>query len=494
MSILNSDIAAERYILSGLCKYNSEAYFDISDIITEHSFTNESNKLIFRCIKHAIEQDDNAKIDAGLLLKSSHELGSSFILSRSDEMAHLAAIIDFPCELSNIRKFAIKIRKLEVARLLYGQLEDAQNKLLEVKGDETVNSILNIAEDTIFSFTNRLNDVNESPSKLGDIAEEQIKEFGEHPVDVVGIPSGFPVYDKLTGGLRPGVSLIAARIKCGKSMLALNIGRYVSEQHNIPTLYVDSEMMLSDQITRIISSMSQIPITEIETGQYYKNTISKNKVLNASKKLKNIPFFHKNVSGLDFEEQLSIIRRFIIKEVGVLPDNTAKPCLIIYDYLKLLPTDIANSNLQEHQLLGLCITKLYSEALKFKVPILLFAQLNRTGINSNETDSIASSDRLAHIAHHISYLRAKTPEELAEDGAKAGNRKLIPIVSRYASSCEFGDYINLHFSGKTATITEGKTKFELMNKSKENDDGFIVENENNDCIPFNSDKLLDNGV
>jgi len=492
MSMMFQDVASERFILAAICKFGSEAYYDICDVISESTFTNESNKLIYRCLTQILRADDNAKIDISLIQAAAHELGVSYILTKKEEVLHLQSILEVPIELKSARKLAAKIRKLEIAKLLHGKLEDAQEELMKVKGDESVNSILNIAEDQIFNFTNQLNDTNEAPKKLGDSAEKQIQEFGENPVDMIGVPSGLAMYDKLTGGLRPGVSLIGARLKCGKSMLAMNIGKYVSLTHNIPVLYIDSEMMSSDQITRIISSMSQVAITEIETGQYIKDAVKKQKVIEATKKLKETPFYHKNVSGIDFEEQLSIIRRFIIKEVGVLPDNTAKPCLIIYDYLKLLPTDIINSNLQEHQLLGLCITKIYAEAMKFKVPVLLFVQLNRSGINSNETDSIASSDKLAHIAHHVSYLRVKTDLELAEDGIKAGNRKLIPIVSRYAQGCDGQDYINIHFTGSTATMVEGKTKFELLQKNKEKDTGFIVENDDNEEICFNSDKLLEN--
>ena len=38
-----NDLPAERAILAGIFRYGSEAYYDVSDIVSESSFTDESN-------------------------------------------------------------------------------------------------------------------------------------------------------------------------------------------------------------------------------------------------------------------------------------------------------------------------------------------------------------------------------------------------------------------------------------------------------------------
>jgi replicative DNA helicase len=47
-----SDTAAERAVLSGICKYADNIYLEISDIIDAECFTIDSNKLIFECVKN----------------------------------------------------------------------------------------------------------------------------------------------------------------------------------------------------------------------------------------------------------------------------------------------------------------------------------------------------------------------------------------------------------------------------------------------------------
>ena len=55
--MLLSDAAAERAVLAGVCKYGSEAYYDVSDVVSENSFTIESNAMIYACLKHIMDKD-----------------------------------------------------------------------------------------------------------------------------------------------------------------------------------------------------------------------------------------------------------------------------------------------------------------------------------------------------------------------------------------------------------------------------------------------------
>ena len=52
-----SDAPAERAVLSAICRYGSEAYHDVADIIDEKSFTIESNSMIYACLKHVMDKD-----------------------------------------------------------------------------------------------------------------------------------------------------------------------------------------------------------------------------------------------------------------------------------------------------------------------------------------------------------------------------------------------------------------------------------------------------
>ena len=64
----------------------------------------------------------------------------------------------------------------------------------------------------------------------------------------------------------------------------------------------------------------------------------------------------------------------------------------------------------------------------------------------------------------FSIFKIKSPEELAEDGPNAGNRKLVPIVSRHGAGLDDGNYINMVMDGSHAKLRELKTRNELKNQ------------------------------
>ena len=483
-----SDTAAERAVLAGVCQYGDDAYLDIADIVQDTSFTVDSNKIIFQCLKTIFERDHKVSIDVALIFSTAEELGLSNVFNKKEEVQHLKAVLDFPVNLDNVRKFAAKIRKLEIARLLRKQLDKAQDKILDVTGTESIGSILGIAEDTVFDFTNMLNDVDNNPISISDDLDEYIQGLVDNKVDQVGIPTGFPVYDQAIGGglRRSTVNVIAARPKTGKTLLSDNMGFHIANKLQIPVLNMDTEMTKEDHINRVLAMMTEIEINDIETGRFAQTPNKDMKVKEAVKDLKNTRLFYKSIAGKPFEDQLSIMRRWLIKEVGLNEDGTAKDCVIFYDYLKLMDSAGMSQDMKEYQVLGFMMTALHNFATRYKVPVVAFIQLNRDGITKESTDTASGSDRIVWLCSNFSIFKRKTSEEIAEDGADNGNRKLVPLISRHGGGLDDNDYINCNMKGWCAKITEGKTKLEVMSNNKNNNDGFIVEDDDADDqeIPF----------
>ena len=482
-----SDPASERAVLAGICKYGENAYLDIADIVQQSSFTIDSNNIIFQCLKHICENDHLNNIDVASIYSVAQELGLSHILNKKDEAQHLRAIMDFPVNLDNVRKFAAKIRKLEIARLLRKQLENAQDKILEINGSEPITNILGIAEDAVFNFTSLLNDSDNNPISIGNNIDEYIQSLIENKIDQIGIPTGFPIYDyAIGGGLRKGtVNVIAARPKTGKTLLSDNIGFYIANKLNIPVLNMDTEMNTVDHINRVLGMMTEIEINSIETGKFAESPDKKSKIEQAAKSLKQTRLFYKSIAGKPFEEQLSIMRRWIMKEVGLNEDGTAKQCVIFYDYLKLMDTQGMSQDLKEYQLLGFMMTSLHNFAVRYQIPIVAFIQLNRDGITKESTDTASGSDRIIWLCSNFSIFKRKSDEEIAEDGITNGNRKLVPLVSRHGGGLDDNDYINCYMKGWCGKITEGKSKLELSHYKNNEDEGFIVDENNEKEIPFN---------
>lgn len=477
------DVAAERAILAGVCRYGIDAYYDVADLVEPNSFSLDSNQIIYSCLKHIFTIEEKTTVDLASILSAARAIGVSEFLSSKTEQQHLASIIKFPVDSKNIRGFAQIVCKLDIAKKIYDQLEITREKYLHLKGHEPVSHILGIAEESIFDFMSLLNGGDENPKRLFEHIEEHLSDLADNKTDQVGIGTGFPRYDfAIGGGLRRGtVNVIGARPKTGKTLLAQNMGMNIAKK-GIPVLDLDTEMMFNDFLNRTIASESQVSINDIESGKFDSNALSKNKVYNKTQALKGVPYYHINIGGKPFEDQLAIMRRWLARHVGLRPDGTAKECVIIYDYLKLMNSaDI--KDVAEFQALGFMMTALHNFALKYAVPILSFIQLNRDGITKESTDAASGSDRIIWLCSNFTIYKVKSDEEIAQDGAENGNRKLVPIIARHGQGLEDKDYINVKMQGQYAHLQEGLTAKELEDGGSYVNDEEEFQNETED-VPF----------
>ena len=457
-----SDAPAERAILAGLCRYGSDAYYDIASLLVPQSFSIDSNEILYKCLTHILEQDHATVIDFPTILSASQEVGVDTFLNQKEEISHIRGIMKFPVELSNVRKFALKVRKLHIAREMYDKLEETKTQYAAIRGDEPIGEILGIAEESIFDFIQSLNETDDSPQKVFSDAEERLDQLAKDPVEIVGVPTGFKRYDfAIGGGLRRGtVNVIGARPKTGKTLFAENAGVYMAQQ-GVPVLNLDTEMTREVHQDRGMAMLTNIAINEIETGQFVKNNYKHDKLLTTVKKVKDIPYYHISIGGVPLAEQLSIIRRWIAREVGINDNGTAKECVIIYDYLKIMEASEIRKDIQEYQALGFMMTSLHNFAIRYSIPVLAFVQLNRDGITKESTDTASGSDRIIWLCSNFTIYKSKSDEEIAKDGPENGNRKLVPIISRHGEGLEPTDYININMIGKYAKLIEGKTSKEL---------------------------------
>lgn len=465
---ISGDTAAERAVLAGLCQHGSSALVDINDLIDIDSFSSDSNKIIYKCLTSALEKSDS--IDIPLILSSATEFGLYEHITQKTEMDYIKSLFNFSVKLENVRKLAGKVKKLEIAKNIQSKLRTAYEDIGKVTGNESIDHILEIAESPIFDLSLELNkNDNARPQKIFENIEEYLDHLTENPIEMLGLSTGFAVYDDIIGGgQRPGVNLIAARPANGKSSFAKQVALHMAKKDR-PTLVLDTEMNIEDQIHRSLATLTDVDTRFIETGKFGQMT-DRNQVYKTAKENKDIPFYYKNIAGKPFDEVISIIRRWLKLEVGEDENGNLNPCFIIYDYFKLMSAaDLGN--LAEYQALGFQISKLCDFCNLNKLPCLAFVQANRNALTKEDTDIISQSDRLLWLAGSVMYLRRKTAEEIAQDGPDAGNSVLITLKTRYGPGLPDNDYINLYFDGKTSKFTEIGTKSEILRR-RENDTGF----------------------
>lgn len=470
------DRPTERAVLSGLAQYGKDAFLEIQDIIQIEDFIDQDNKIIWKCLEHAIENHD--KIDVPTLIASASIIGFYDAINTKNQTEYIRSIFNMPIELDNIRPHAKKLHKLTIIRECQRTHKEAYENLSRLQGEENIDEILSVSESPVFNLINKLNsDRKDAPEQIAKDSEAKIQYLIDNPIEMAGIPTPWKRLNAaIGGGIRNGgVSLFAARPGEGKSTLAKETGIHVAGNIKIPVLMLDTEMILDEQFHRCLAGLSKIPIKQIETGKFGKNENDVIKVKKAAKFLSSIPLKFQSVAGKTFEDILSIIRRWIIKEVGVDENGNTNPCLVIYDYFKLQSASEFESGMQEFQMLGFQIARLTDFCKEYDFPCMSFVQINRDGITKETSDILAQSDRLLWLALAVTIFKSKDDNEMAETG-KFGNMKMIPLKARFGPKLHYGNYINMKMQGDISYIEEGLTKFEASKGVEDENAGFEVVN------------------
>lgn len=459
-----NDPFSERMLITALLKHGSEAFFIIDETVKEQDFFYPENKIIFITIKSLILNEELNK-------PGIHEI-VAFIQRESpkadekyDFLTYISALNCDTISLDNLKPFCRNVARLSLARNLQSRLRESIEVLDNINASDSIPTIISKAEYPIVEFTNSM--VHQvDTTKIANIISDYVELFANRQPGQRGIPSGFPIFDySIGGGLRkPGVHLIGARAGVGKSALGLNIAHKLVKS-GIPVLYLDTELTEEITISRLLACESGIKIDDIEEGTFTHLLEARSKINEASNNISKLPFYYHNISGMEHEEYLSVIRRWILKEVGFDENGNTKDCLIVLDYIKTMNLS-ALGQFTEWQYLGQVITDLHNFAIKYNIPILSMAQLNREGISSDHQGVLAGSDRLIALCSSFSILRKKATEDFTDDPLtdisgnpipSSGDRKLTVIKTRFGKGLDEGEYINICTDLSIGRIWEGKT-------------------------------------
>lgn len=492
--LFNVDISAERAVLAGIIKYGLRLHVEVAEFINANSFYEPSNAVIWQCCDYVVKNTNAEVLDYPSVVSAANALGYGDYFGKSSEQKHLQAIMRFPVEYNGACSLAARIKRLHIARLITSELNSCIANIHETSGDEPLAHLLGMVENPVINLTSAINCADSRGAELvfNDV-DSYLKYLRENVRNSVGIETGNPIYDRaIGGGIRPGgVAFIAARLKTGKSADAINKAFNVSNR-GIPTLYLDTEMSKVEHQARILAMISGVSINDIETGQFSIDKDKTKKIEAAAKKYTDLKFHYLGIAGKPFETVLSEVRRWVRTSVGLDSNGKAKPCLIILDYLKLLDDSAlrGSKNVMETQLLGFMMVSLVNLVIKYNIPCLSYGQLNRDGVDTEDSTSVAGSDRIGWFASNISILKRQSPEEMASQprghGTVLYSRKCKPLVARHGPDFDQGDYINMNFEGHLSRMTEGPLQSTLMEERSIIDNGgeIIEEGNPNRDIPF----------
>jgi replicative DNA helicase len=458
------DIITEKVVLAGLYNHGADLFYELASIVNAETFTDETHQAMFVSLRDLYSIKNLNKLDEPSFFATLNELGYGHLIDNKNELTHLKSIINTFTEKENIQSWCIKLRKLQTARDLIDQEKDVIKKLEKVDGSQSFGEILGLAEEPLINFSQSL-DINNRNDiiLLHNKIDEYLDYVENNPCDIVGISTGYPIFDESIGsGMRNGtITLMGARTGFGKSLFSINVGTYISSQLKLPVLYLDTEMSVPDHQPRILSLLTydmdfKVEIREVERGTYVKSEKQKQSIKEATQIFKNSPFFYKNLKGVPFQEHLPVIRKFIYRNVGLKNNGEANPCVIIYDYFKLHDISDLSQNVQERQVLRDMMQKIHDFAGRYNFPVLMLTQLNRDGIDKEDQGVIRGSDSALDPVTTFCIFKEKSADEINVDTPEKGNSKIKILKSRHAEKHNRGSYISFMKIGKYGKITEIK--------------------------------------
>lgn len=182
---------------------------------------------------------------------------------------------------------------------------------------------------------------------------------------MMGIPTGFPLMDKMLSGLQEAqLIVIAGRPGMGKTAFALNIVQHIGLIKKLPCLVFALEMSADQLATRLMCSQARMDSQIVRSGHMDGSEI--NKLGEAMLELSKAPIYIDDTAAISITEMRAIAQSMKRKHgLGV----------IVIDYLQLMQSAKRVEN--RVQEVSQMTRSLKIMAKDLGVPILLLSQLSR---------------------------------------------------------------------------------------------------------------------
>lgn len=193
-----------------------------------------------------------------------------------------------------------------------------------------------------------------------------IEEYWQRAGMVSGIATGYPDFDKMTGGLKGGdMIVIAARPSLGKTSLAMNIAEFVACEDKLPVGIFSLEMTAESLVTRMICSRARVNLRNVRDGFLAERDFPR--LTGAAGRIANAPIYIDDTSGLSILQLRAKARR-MQQQYGIK--------LFVIDYLQLMHSSSSKADNRQQEIADIsCGIK--GLAKELNVPVIVLAQLNR---------------------------------------------------------------------------------------------------------------------
>lgn len=357
---------AEKTVIgSAIC--SKEALYKILSILSEKDFYLEKNQTIFQAIISL--QLKNIDVDA-LTLTEELELmnqleqagGTEYLLECVDSYISLSALdqyINIVKDNSDLRGFLETIREIDNNYItqpidsIEDFIKDSQSRVRDCISSSRTSSFKPIETYTDEAFLKMKNQ----------------KTSGDGYT--TGITCGYENINRFTNGFQRGeVTVVGARSSVGKTALALNMAYKAAAQGNTSVAIFELEMTGVSLAKRLLSMVSGVEGSKIETGNLSKD--DKMKLHMASQELNALPIY------IDASSSNTLLD--IENKTRQLLDKCPDLGLVVVDHMSIVKVAGGKKSDTRVDEMRKISQGLHDMAKKLNIAVLAVAQLNRDSV------------------------------------------------------------------------------------------------------------------
>eukprot|EP01046_Picozoa_sp_COSAG06_P044302 COSAG06_NODE_5949_length_3192_cov_1.335920_1_plen_401_part_10 len=323
-------------------------------------FYHPTHAIIFDAMLQLYRQND--PID---LVTVSDELKKKNKLDGIGGRSYLLELADAVPTASHAEKYA----DIVLQRYLLRQLIDMGSNIVGMAFDEGAEGaqVLDTAQGVVSDMSREL--VQEDFVPIKDVLNtvfEDIQSTYDDEGGLLGVPTGFSDFDKLTSGFNPGdLVILAARPSMGKTSLALHFARFAAIQSNSPVAFFSLEMPKEQLAMRMLCSESRLDSARLRTAELKEHEY-KNLVI-AMGSLSESPLYIDDKPGISPLELKAKFRR-LKQETEVK--------LVVIDYLQLMRSSKKRVE-SRYQEVSEIVREVKAFAKEEQVPVIALSQLSR---------------------------------------------------------------------------------------------------------------------
>lgn len=464
---LPHDLDAERSVLGAVLVNNSALDTVREEGLEERDFFIDAHQKIFEMACTVSDQGkpvDLVTLSDGLRNRNWYEaVGGIETLTGLYDQASF--------QMANVVHYARIVRDKALQRRL---IETCSNIMDEgLTGVENTETYIDTAEAKIFDVSQKK--VQRAFTSIAEVIAGNMSKVQELFVsgkkDVVGLPTGFTDFDKMTTGLHPGqIMILAARPGMGKTSLFISALLHCSVAQDAVAALFSLEMSKEEMGFKFFSGLSRIDSRRLKTGELAKEEFRR--LMEAADKLGQARIHIDDTPALTVLDLRARCRRLKAKEKRL--------DLIVVDYLQLMrgPKNAGAGTSREQEISAIS-RGLKELAKELHVPIIALSQLSR-GVESRpdkrpmlsdlrESGAIEQDADMVCFIYRDDYYNKDSEEKGVAELILAKNRHGEPGTAKLAWLGQYTLFANLADNGQPASPPQTMRK-----PSSQNPDDFTL--------------------